>query len=75
MTCFVEVFRPAYPCKGIECRVIRESAFSIDTLSPGVTALFQVPNCNRAKDAVPLVLEWAAGKRVTVTLKIPKRVI
>lgn len=60
---YVEVFRPAYPQRGICHRVMRAKDFSRDCLNPGMTALFRVDCVTTKQEAISCVLEYAAGKR------------
>lgn len=66
MVFWVEVYRPAYPAKGIKYRVYKEKEFLRDVVDPGMTGLFRVENVTTKPEALAACLEKLAGKPVTV---------
>ena len=66
MLYYVETYRPPFPERGVRYRVHSQRAYSRDTLSPDMTAVFEVDNARTKAQAVALVIEKAAGHDVTV---------
>lgn len=65
-TYVVEVYRPPFPEKGVKYRVHNGSTFTVDRLSPNCSAAFRAQLCSNRDEAIALVMEYAAGKRVQV---------
>ncbi len=62
MTFYVETCREAYPSKSkLTLHVFRESQYSVDCLSPCMTAVFRVRYVRTANEAMAAVAEHAAG--------------
>jgi hypothetical protein len=62
----VETYRPPYPERGVRFRAHRRNRFSIDDLSPNMTAAFVVENVTNGEQAVACCIEKLAGKGTMV---------
>lgn len=60
---YVEVYRPAYPDKGIYYRVHSAKQYCKDILSPCLTALWRVGSVKTKQEALAVLLEYAAGPK------------
>jgi hypothetical protein len=58
---YIEIFRPAYPEKGIYTRVHDAKTFTMDQLNPGATTLIHVSHVGTKDAAVALALESGLG--------------
>jgi hypothetical protein len=64
-TYYVETFRHNGK---VGFNVRRAADFSVDTMSPQMTAVFRVTHVKNGKDAVSCILEYAAGFQPCVQL-------
>ena len=67
-TYFVETYRPAYPEAGVHFRTTRAEKWSLDTVHPCMTAVFQVDLVKSKDEAIACVIEKLAGFNPAVTL-------
>lgn len=64
---FVETYRPPFPQTGARVRAHRDRDYSTDALHPCMTSVWHVTHVRTKDEAIAVVIERAAGKRVTAS--------
>lgn len=67
-TYYVEVYRPAYPNRGVKIAVHKEKDYSPDVLNPTCRAVFRVRYVRNRQEAIAVALEKLAGYGTDVNL-------